>query len=121
MSTRRLNALGPIVYLILLIVCFQFISVLTLQSFHFFSLESQNLILILFSGAVLGMIVYIFSVRILRRTSGRFLRRIFPFLQFSNSEIVKYLSILDQFKSDLIATNLTRLVCEKILKFIQTI
>lgn len=45
----------------------------------------------------------------------------FPFLQFSNSEIVKYLSILDQFKSDLIATNLTKHVCEKILKFIQIV
>ncbi|MDL5246488.1 ATP-binding protein [Leptospira weilii] len=121
MPTRRLNALGPIVYLILLIICFQLISVLTLQSFHFFSLESHKLFLILFFGAILGFIVYIISLRILRRTSGKFLGRIFPFLQFSNSEIVKYLSILDQFKSDLIATNLTRLVCEKILKFIQTV
>ncbi|EMY12765.1 GAF domain protein [Leptospira weilii str. Ecochallenge] len=92
-----------------------------MQSFHFFSLESHKLFLILFFGAILGFIVYIISLRILRRTSGKFLGRIFPFLQFSNSEIVKYLSILDQFKSDLIATNLTKLVCEKILKFIQTI
>ncbi|AVQ10961.1 Histidine kinase [Leptospira santarosai] len=121
MPTRRLNALGPIVYLILLIVCFQIISVLILQSFYFFSLESHKLILILISGAVLGSIVSIFSVRILRHTSGKFLGRRFPFLQFSNSEIVKYLSILDQFKSDLIATNLTKHVCEKILKFIQIV
>ncbi|WP_046691569.1 ATP-binding protein [Leptospira santarosai] len=92
-----------------------------MQSFYFFSLESHKLILILISGAVLGSIVSIFSVRILRHTSGKFLGRRFPFLQFSNSEIVKYLSILDQFKSDLIATNLTKHVCEKILKFIQIV
>lgn len=123
MPTRRLNALGPIVYLILLIVCFQIISVLILRSFYFFSLESHKLILILIliSGAAVGSIVSIFSARILRRTSGKFLGRMFPFLQFSNSEIVKYLSILDQFKSDLIATNLTKHVCEKILKFIQIV
>ncbi|MBW9231317.1 GHKL domain-containing protein [Leptospira santarosai] len=92
-----------------------------MRSFYFFSLESHKLILILISGAVLGSIVSIFSARILRRTSGKFLGRRFPFLQFSNSEIVKYLSILDQFKSDLIATNLTKHVCEKILKFIQIV
>ncbi|PJZ29017.1 sensor histidine kinase [Leptospira kmetyi] len=121
MSTQRLNALGPIVYLIFLIAGFQLISVLTLQSFHFFSFESYRLLLTLLPGAVLGFIVYILSIRILRRISGKFLGRIFPFLQSSNSEIVKYLSILDQFKNDLIATNLTALVCEKILKFIQTV
>ncbi|EMO56458.1 GHKL domain protein [Leptospira santarosai str. CBC1416] len=92
-----------------------------MRSFYFFSLESHKLILILISGAAVGSIVSIFSARILRRTSGKFLGRMFPFLQFSNSEIVKYLSILDQFKSDLIATNLTKHVCEKILKFIQIV
>ncbi|WP_004472711.1 sensor histidine kinase [Leptospira santarosai] len=92
-----------------------------MRSFYFFSLESHKLILILISGATVGSIVSIFSARILRRTSGKFLGRMFPFLQFSNSEIVKYLSILDQFKSDLIATNLTKHVCEKILKFIQIV
>ncbi|TGM08940.1 sensor histidine kinase [Leptospira barantonii] len=121
MPTQRLNALGPIVYLIFLIAGFQLISVLTLQSFHFFSFESYRLLLTLLPGAVLGFVVYILSIRILRRISGKFLGRIFPFLQSSNSEIVKYLSILDQFKNDLIATNLTALVCEKILKFIQTV
>lgn len=121
MPTQRLNALGPIVYLIFLIAGFQLISVLTLQSFHFFSFESYRLLLTLLPGAVLGFIVYILSIRILRRISGKFLGRIFPFLQSSNSEIVKYLSRLDQFKNDLIATNLTALVCEKILKFIETV
>ncbi|WP_036096225.1 sensor histidine kinase [Leptospira weilii] len=121
MPTRRLNALGPIVYLILLITCFQLINVLILQSFHFFSFNSHGLIFALIPGTILGFIVYVLSLRILRRISGKFLGRIFPFLQFSNSEIVKYLSILDQFKNDLIATNLTGLVCEKILKFIQTV
>lgn len=121
MTTRRLIALGPIVYLILLIVCFQLISVFTIRSFYFFSLESYELIFTLLTGAILGFIIYIVSIRVLKLTSSKFLRRIFPFLQFSNNEIVKYLSILDQFKNDLIATNLTGLVCEKILKFIQTI
>ncbi|WP_174977702.1 ATP-binding protein [Leptospira interrogans] len=121
MMIRRLIALGPIVYLILLIVCFQLIFALTIRSFHFFSLESYGFIFTLLVGAILGFITYIVSVRVLKLTSSKFLRRIFPFLQFSNSEIVKYLSILDQFKNDLIATNLTGLVCEKILKFIQTI
>ncbi|WP_025178448.1 ATP-binding protein [Leptospira kirschneri] len=121
MTTRRLIALGPIVYLILLIVCFQFISVFTIRSFYFFSLESYELLFTLLTGAILGFIIYIVSIRVLKLTSSKFLRRIFPFLQFSNNEIVKYLSILDQFKNDLIATNLTGLVCEKILKFIQTI
>ncbi|WBF94595.1 GHKL domain-containing protein [Leptospira kirschneri] len=121
MTTRRLIALGPIVYLILLIVCFQLISVFTTRSFYFFSLESYELIFTLLTGAILGFIIYIVSIRVLKLTSSKFLRRIFPFLQFSNNEIVKYLSILDQFKNDLIATNLTGLVCEKILKFIQTI
>ncbi|RHX82267.1 ATP-binding protein [Leptospira yasudae] len=121
MSTQRLNALGPIVYLILLIAGFQLISVLTLQSFHFFSFESYRILITLLPGVILGFIVYILSIRILRRISGKFLGRIFPFLQSSNTEIVRYLSVLDQFKNDLIATNLTALVCEKILKFIQTI
>ncbi|MFQ3855890.1 ATP-binding protein [Leptospira kirschneri] len=121
MTTRRLIALGPIVYLILLIVCFQLISVFTIRSFYLFSLESYELIFTLLTGAILGFIIYIVSIRVLKLTSSKFLRRIFPFLQFSNNEIVKYLSILDQFKNDLIATNLTGLVCEKILKFIQTI
>ncbi|KON76837.1 ATP-binding protein [Leptospira kirschneri] len=121
MTTRRLIALGPIVYLILLIVCFQLISVFTIRSFYFFSLESYELIFTLLTGAILGFIIYIVSIRVLKLTSSKFLRRIFPFFQFSNNEIVKYLSILDQFKNDLIATNLTGLVCEKILKFIQTI
>ncbi|WP_061230323.1 ATP-binding protein [Leptospira interrogans] len=121
MTIRRLIALGPIVYLILLIVCFQLIFALIIRSFHFFSLESYGFIFTLLVGAILGFITYIVSVRVLKLTSSKFLRRIFPFLQFSNSEIVKYLSILDQFKNDLIATNLTGLVCEKILKFIQTI
>ncbi|TGK30354.1 sensor histidine kinase [Leptospira yasudae] len=121
MSTQRLNALGPIVYLILLIAGFQLISVLTLQSFHFFSFESYRILITLLPGAILGFIAYILSIRILRRISGKFLGRIFPFLQSSNTEIVRYLSVLDQFKNDLIATNLTALVCEKILKFIQTI
>ncbi|AAN47332.2 GHKL domain-containing protein [Leptospira interrogans] len=84
-------------------------------------MESYGFIFTLLVGAILGFITYIVSVRVLKLTSSKFLRRIFPFLQFSNSEIVKYLSILDQFKNDLIATNLTGLVCEKILKFIQTI
>lgn len=121
MPTRRLNALGPIVYLILLIAGFQLISVLILQSFHFFSFEILRIFLTLIPGAILGFLVYIVSVRILRRISGKFLGRIFPFLQSSNVEIVKYLSVLDQFKNDLIATNLTELVCEKILKFIETV
>ncbi|APH40131.1 GHKL domain protein [Leptospira interrogans serovar Copenhageni/Icterohaemorrhagiae] len=121
MTIRRLIALGPIVYLILLIVCFQLIFALIIRSFHFFSLESYGFIFTLLVGAILGFITYIVSVRVLKLTSSKFLRRIFPFLQFSNSEIVKYLSILDQFKNDLIATNLTGLVCEKFLKFIQTI
>ncbi|EKP06129.1 ATP-binding protein [Leptospira kirschneri] len=121
MTTRRLIALGPIVYLILLIVCFQLISVFTIRSFYFFSLESYELLFTLLTGAILGFIIYIVSIRVLKLTSSKFLRRIFPFFQFSNNEIVKYLSILDQFKNDLIATNLTGLVCEKILKFIQTI
>lgn len=121
MTIRRLIALGPIVYLILLIVCFQLIFALIIRSFHFFSLESYGFIFTLLVGAILGFITYIVSVRVLKLTSSKFLRRIFPFLQFSNSEIVKYLSILDQFRNDLIATNLTGLVCEKILKFIQTI
>ncbi|MFA4796070.1 ATP-binding protein [Leptospira kirschneri] len=121
MTTRRLIALGPIVYLILLIVCFQLISVFTIRSFYFFSLESYELLFTLLTGAILGFIIYIVSIRVLKLTSSKFLRRIFPFLQFSNNEIVKYFSILDQFKNDLIATNLTGLVCEKILKFIQTI
>ncbi|MCG6191741.1 ATP-binding protein [Leptospira sp. FAT2] len=121
MSTQRLNALGPIVYLILLIAGFQLISVLTLQSFHFFSFESYRILITLLPGVILGFIVYILSIRILRRISGKFLGRLFPFLQSSNTEIVRYLSVLDQFKNDLIATNLTALVCEKILKFIQTI
>lgn len=121
MTIRRLIALGPIVYLILLIVCFQLIFALIIRSFHFFSLESYGFIFTLLVGAILGFITYIVSVRVLKLTSSKFLRKIFPFLQFSNSEIVKYLSILDQFKNDLIATNLTGLVCEKILKFIQTI
>lgn len=121
MTIRRLIALGPIVYLILLIVCFQLIFALIIRSFHFFSLESYGFIFTLLVGAILGFTTYIVSVRVLKLTSSKFLRRIFPFLQFSNSEIVKYLSILDQFKNDLIATNLTGLVCEKILKFIQTI
>ncbi|MBM9579084.1 sensor histidine kinase [Leptospira sp. 201903070] len=121
MPIRRLNALGPIVYLILLIAGFQLISVLILQSFHFFSFEILRIFLTLIPGALLGFLVYILSIRILRRTSGKFLGRIFPFLQSSNVEIVKYLSVLDQFKNDLIATNLTELVCEKILKFIQTV
>ncbi|EKQ85803.1 GHKL domain protein [Leptospira kirschneri serovar Grippotyphosa str. Moskva] len=93
----------------------------TIRSFYFFSLESYELIFTLLTGAILGFIIYIVSIRVLKLTSSKFLRRIFPFLQFSNNEIVKYLSILDQFKNDLIATNLTGLVCEKILKFIQTI
>ncbi|EJO69628.1 GHKL domain protein [Leptospira kirschneri serovar Grippotyphosa str. RM52] len=93
----------------------------TTRSFYFFSLESYELIFTLLTGAILGFIIYIVSIRVLKLTSSKFLRRIFPFLQFSNNEIVKYLSILDQFKNDLIATNLTGLVCEKILKFIQTI
>lgn len=121
MPTRRLNALGPIVYLILLIAGFQLISVLILQSFHFFSFEILRIFLTLIPGAILGFLLYIVSVRILRRISGKFLGRIFPFLQSSNVEIVKYLSVLDQFKNDLIATNLTELVCEKILKFIETV
>ncbi|WP_081099746.1 sensor histidine kinase [Leptospira noguchii] len=121
MTTRRLIALGPIVYLILLIVCFQLISTLTIRSFHFFSLESYELLITLLTGAIFGFTIYIVSVRVLKLTSSKFLRKIFPFLQFSNSEIVKYLSVLDQFKNDLISTNLTGLVCEKILKFIQTI
>lgn len=121
MPTRRLNALGPIVYLILLIAGFQLISVLILQSFHFFSFEILRIFVTLIPGAILGFLVYIVSVRILRRISGKFLGRIFPFLQSSNVEIVKYLSVLDQFKNDLIATNLTELVCEKILKFIETV
>ncbi|MCH1914194.1 ATP-binding protein [Leptospira noguchii] len=121
MTTRRLIALGPIVYLILLIVCFQLISTLTIRSFHFFSLESYELLFTLLTGAIFGFTIYIVSVRVLKLTSSKFLRKIFPFLQFSNSEIVKYLSVLDQFKNDLISTNLTGLVCEKILKFIQTI
>ncbi|EMO66301.1 GHKL domain protein [Leptospira kirschneri str. 200803703] len=93
----------------------------TIRSFYLFSLESYELIFTLLTGAILGFIIYIVSIRVLKLTSSKFLRRIFPFLQFSNNEIVKYLSILDQFKNDLIATNLTGLVCEKILKFIQTI
>ncbi|WP_017850988.1 ATP-binding protein [Leptospira interrogans] len=121
MTIRRLITLGPIVYLILLIVCFQLTFVFTIRSFHFFSLESYEFLFTLLTGAILGFIIYIVSIRVLKLTSSKFLRRIFPFLQFSNSEIVKYLSILDQFKNDLIATNLTGLVCEKILKFIQTI
>ncbi|AOP32510.1 histidine kinase [Leptospira tipperaryensis] len=121
MPTRRLNALGPIIYLILLIAGFQLISVLILQSFHFFSFEILRIFLTLIPGALLGFLIYILSIRILRRISGKFLGRIFPFLQSSNVEIVKYLSVLDQFKNDLIATNLTELVCEKILKFIQTV
>ncbi|EMJ91448.1 GHKL domain protein [Leptospira kirschneri] len=84
-------------------------------------MESYELLFTLLTGAILGFIIYIVSIRVLKLTSSKFLRRIFPFLQFSNNEIVKYLSILDQFKNDLIATNLTGLVCEKILKFIQTI
>ncbi|MBM9499301.1 GHKL domain-containing protein [Leptospira sp. 201903071] len=121
MPTRRLNALGPIVYLILLIAGFQLISVLILQSFHFFSFEILRIFLTLIPGALLGFLVYILSIRILRRVSGKFLGRIFPFLQSSNIEIVKYLSVLDKFKNDLIATNLTELVCEKILKFIESV
>ncbi|EPG50389.1 GHKL domain protein [Leptospira kirschneri serovar Cynopteri str. 3522 CT] len=93
----------------------------TIRSFYFFSLESYELLFTLLTGAILGFIIYIVSIRVLKLTSSKFLRRIFPFFQFSNNEIVKYLSILDQFKNDLIATNLTGLVCEKILKFIQTI
>ncbi|EKO61783.1 GHKL domain protein [Leptospira kirschneri str. H2] len=84
-------------------------------------MESYELLFTLLTGAILGFIIYIVSIRVLKLTSSKFLRRIFPFLQFSNNEIVKYFSILDQFKNDLIATNLTGLVCEKILKFIQTI
>ncbi len=121
MPTQRLNALGPIFYLILLIAGFQLISVLILQSFHFFSFEILRIFLTLIPGALIGFLVYILSIRILRRISGKFLGRIFPFLQSSNVEIVKYLSVLDQFKNDLIATNLTELVCEKILKFIETV
>ncbi|EQA73647.1 GHKL domain protein [Leptospira noguchii serovar Panama str. CZ214] len=84
-------------------------------------MESYELLITLLTGAIFGFTIYIVSVRVLKLTSSKFLRKIFPFLQFSNSEIVKYLSVLDQFKNDLISTNLTGLVCEKILKFIQTI
>ncbi|EMO52805.1 GHKL domain protein [Leptospira noguchii] len=84
-------------------------------------MESYELLFTLLTGAIFGFTIYIVSVRVLKLTSSKFLRKIFPFLQFSNSEIVKYLSVLDQFKNDLISTNLTGLVCEKILKFIQTI
>ncbi|TGK28109.1 GHKL domain-containing protein [Leptospira gomenensis] len=121
MPDRRLNALGPILYLIFLIAGFQLISVLILRSFHFFNFEILRLLLSLIPAAVLGFLVYIISIRILRRISSRFLGKIFPFLQTSNVEIVKYLSALDQFKNDLIATNRTDLVCEKIVKFISTI
>nr|PJZ93277.1 histidine kinase [Leptospira ellisii] len=121
MPDRRLNTLGPIIYLIFLIAGFQLISVLILQSFHFFGFEILRLLLSLIPAAVLGFLVYIISIRILRRISSRFLGKIFPFLQTSNVEIVKYLSALDQFKNDLIATNRTDLVCEKIVKFISTI
>ncbi|EMI66697.1 GHKL domain protein [Leptospira noguchii str. Bonito] len=84
-------------------------------------MESYELLFTLLTGAIFGFTIYIVSVRVLKLTSSKFLRKIFPFLQFSNSEIVKYLSVLDQFKNDLISTNLTGLVCDKILKFIQTI
>ncbi|XDD50353.1 sensor histidine kinase [Leptospira sp. WS92.C1] len=121
MPNRKLNAIGPIAYLILLIAGFQLISVLILQSFHFFSFEIHRIFASLIPGALLGFLIYILSIRILRKISSKFLGRMFPFLQTSNTEIVKYLSVLDQFKNDLIATNLTELVCEKILKFIQAV
>ncbi|TGL62885.1 sensor histidine kinase [Leptospira sarikeiensis] len=42
-------------------------------------------------------------------------------LTIKDQEYVKYLSSLDKFKSDLIATNITESVCEKILKFLPNI
>lgn len=41
--------------------------------------------------------------------------------KLTDQEYVKYLSSLDKFKSDLIATNITESVCEKILKFLPSI
>ncbi|TGK03189.1 GHKL domain-containing protein [Leptospira langatensis] len=42
-------------------------------------------------------------------------------LNIKDQEYVKYLSSLDKFKSDLIATNITESVCDKILKFLPSI
>ncbi len=42
-------------------------------------------------------------------------------LTIKDQEYVKYLSYLDKFKSDLIATNITDSVCEKIVKFLPSI
>ncbi|TGL52703.1 GHKL domain-containing protein [Leptospira wolffii] len=42
-------------------------------------------------------------------------------LTVKDQEYVKYLSSLDKFKSDLIATNITDSVCEKIVKFLPNI
>ncbi|WP_367898151.1 ATP-binding protein [Leptospira sp. WS58.C1] len=41
--------------------------------------------------------------------------------KLTDHEYVKYLSSLDKFKSDLIATNITESVCDKILKFLPSI
>lgn len=41
--------------------------------------------------------------------------------KLTDQEYVKYLSSLDKFKSDLIATNITESVCDKILKFLPSI
>ncbi|TGM90518.1 sensor histidine kinase [Leptospira licerasiae] len=41
--------------------------------------------------------------------------------KLTDQEYVKYLSSLDKFKSDLIATNITESVCDKIIKFLPSI
>ncbi|MGJ4745658.1 sensor histidine kinase [Leptospira sp. SA-E8] len=41
--------------------------------------------------------------------------------KLTDQEYVKYLSSLDKFKSDLIATNITESVCDKILKYLPSI
>ncbi|PJZ71108.1 histidine kinase [Leptospira perolatii] len=116
---KILRKFGPILSLILAATLLQSAVVFALDYFSLGQYRTYAILLSLPFSTAAAIFLWIFF----SRTGGshsdinKILSRISP----REQEYVKYLSLLDKFKSDLIATNITQTVCEKIINFLPAI
>ncbi|EPG73888.1 GHKL domain protein [Leptospira fainei serovar Hurstbridge str. BUT 6] len=115
---KIIRKFGPILGLVLAITLLQTAVIL---AFSFTSLDPRQVEILLISLPASTIIAILAYMGLSRLTGDRDFSRAIDRFTVRDRQYLKYLSSLDRFKSDLIATNITDSVCEKILKFIPNI
>ncbi|TGK21084.1 GHKL domain-containing protein [Leptospira fluminis] len=115
---KIIRKFGPLLGLVLAITFLQTVVILTLNIGSATAKEKEVLIGSLLISAAAATLFYIVFSLITGDTS---FSQTIDRLTVRDRQYLKYLSVLDKFKSDLIATNITDSVCEKILKFVPNI